>query len=101
MLDLQVKDNELVPGGNGECWHARDADLPARIYNFLKFWVVSAPLPSLKASYLQQRSCQPTVIDELPQDVREQALKKMLATGFGFHNDDVLPEHSVTLENME
>ena len=101
VLDLQVKGNELVPGGNGECWHARDADLPARIYNFLKFWVVSASLPSLKASYLQQRSCQPTVIDELPQDVREQALKEMLATGFGFHNDDVLPEQNVTLEKMD
>lgn len=101
VLDLQVKGNELVPGGNGESWHSRDADLPARFYNFLNFSVLRSPLPSLKALYLQQLSGRPTVIHELPQDVREQALKEMLATGFSFHNDDVLSEHSVTLEKID
>lgn len=55
----------------------------------------------MKALYLQQLSGRPTVIHELPQDVREQALKEMLATGFGFHDDDVLSEHSVTSEMMD
>lgn len=66
VLDLQVKDNELVPGANGESWYSRDADLPASLYNFLNFSVLRGPLPSLKIFYLEQLSGRPTVIHELP-----------------------------------
>ena len=54
MPDFQVKGNRVALGRNGEYWHAKDADLPASIYNFLNFWVFRAPLPSLKALGLQQ-----------------------------------------------
>lgn len=55
----------------------------------------------MKALYLQQLSSRPTIVHEMPQDVREQALEEMLATGSGFRNDDVLSEQSVTLEKTD
>lgn len=42
VLDFHVEGIELMPGGNGECWHSKDADLPLNIHNSLQYWVVQA-----------------------------------------------------------
>ena len=99
VLDFHVEGDELVPGGNGECWHVKDADLPLNIHNSLKYWVVQAPLPSVKAMCDQQGVGQHTRIDDLPQETREQVLKEARARGI--HNDNVLPEHNATAEKMD
>ena len=49
VLGFHVEGDKLVPGGNGECWHVKDADLLLKMHNSLKYWVVQAPLPSVKA----------------------------------------------------
>lgn len=99
VLDFHVEGNELVPGGNGECWHFKDADLPLNIHNSLKYWVVQAPLPSFKAFFDEQGHGQDGGIDDLPPEAREQVLNQLRARGI--HNDNVLPEHNATAEKMD
>ena len=99
VLDFHVEGKELAPGGNGECWHVKDADLPLRVHNSLKYWVVEAPLPSVKALCDQQGVGHFGDIEDLPPEAREQVLQDMRARGI--HNDDVLPEHNATAEKMD
>ena len=99
VLDFHVEGDELVPGGNGECWHVKDADLPLKIHNSLKYWVVQAPLPSVKALCDQKELGQDGDIDDLPPETRERVMSEMRARGL--HNDDVLPEHKATAEKLD
>ena len=81
VLDFHVEGDELVPGGNGECWYVKDADLPSRIHNSLKYWVVQTPLPSVKALCDQKELGQNGNIDDLPPETRERDLSEMRARG--------------------
>ena len=101
VFDFHVEGNELVPGGNGECFHAKDADLPLNIHNYLNYWVVQAPLPSVKALCDQGKTGQHTGIDDLPPEAREQVLREMRARGIDVDNSNVLPEHNATAEKMD
>lgn len=99
VLDFHIEGDELVPGEDGECWHIKDSDLPLSIHNHLQFWVVTAPLPSLKALCDLQGVGQIHDIEDLPPETKEQVLKEIRARGL--HNDDVLPEHRATAEKMD
>lgn len=99
VLDFHIEGDELVPGGSGECWHVKDADLPLKIHNSLKYWVVQAPLPSVKAMCDREGVGSNVGIEDLPPEVREQVSREMRARGL--HNDDVLPEHMATAEKMD
>lgn len=100
-LDFHVEGDELVPGGGGECWHVKGADLPQTIHDITNFWIKEAPLASVNAMWLANRDPynEPKSIDELPPDVRKQVMEQTRAKGF--NNDDVLPEHKANAKKLD
>ena len=66
----------------------------------LKYWVVEAALPSVKALCDQQGLGQNGFgIEDLPQEARKQVLGEMRARGL--RNDNLLPEHRATAGNKD
>ena len=65
----------------------------------LKYWVVEAPLPSVKALCDQQGLGQNVGIEDLPREARKKVLGEMRARGL--RNDNLLPEHRATAENRD
>lgn len=53
VLDLRVEGDELVPGGSGERWLAKDSDHMMNLHAMLTFWIINNPFPYLKENILE------------------------------------------------
>lgn len=53
VLDMRVEWDELVPGGSGERWLAKDAHHMMNLHAMLTFWIINNPFPYLKEKILE------------------------------------------------
>lgn len=89
VLDMRVEGDELVPGGSGERWLAKDADHMMNLHAMLTFWIINNPFPYLKDKILE---------DHDPDEWEE--MKGMMKEVEEMNNRNVLPKHRETAKKL-
>lgn len=93
VLDMRVEGNELVPGGSGERWLAKDAEHMMNLHAMLTFWIINNPFPSLKEKILEDHD--PDQWVKVPEE-----MKGIMKEVEEMNNRNVLPKHRETAKKL-
>lgn len=93
VLDMRVEGNELVPGGSGERWLAKDAEHMMNLHAMLTFWIINNPFPSLKEKILEDHD--PDQWVKVPEE-----MKGIMREVEEMNNRNVLPKHRETAKKL-
>lgn len=93
VLDMRVEGDELVPGGSGERWLAKDADHMMNLHAMLTFWIINNPFPYLKEKILEDHD--PDEWGKVPEEM-EGVMKEVEE----MNNRNVLPKHRETAKKL-
>ena len=93
VLDMRVEGNELVPGGSGERWLAKDAKHMMNLHAMLTFWIINNPFPFLKEKILEDHD--PDQWVKVPEE-----MKGIMKEVEEMNNRNVLPKHRETAKNL-
>lgn len=93
VLDMRVEGDELVPGGSGERWLAKDADHMMNLHAMLTFWIINNPFPYLKEKILEDHD--PDEWVKVPED-----MKGVMKEVEEMNNRNVLPQHRETAKKL-
>lgn len=93
VLDMRIEGNELVPGGSGERWLAKDAEHMMNLHAMLTFWIINNPFPSLKEKILEDHD--PDQWVKVPE-----GMKGIMKEVEEMNNRNVLPKHMETAKKL-
>lgn len=93
VLDMRVEGDELVPGGSGERWLAKDADHMMNLHAMLTFWIINNPFPYLKEKILEDHD--PDEWVKVPEE-----MKGVMQEVEEMNNRNVLPQHRETAKKL-
>lgn len=93
VLDMRVEGNELVPGGSGERWLAKDAEHMMNLHAMLTFWIINNPFPPLKEKILEDHD--PDQWVKVPEE-----MKGIMKEVEEMNNRNVLPKHRETAKKL-
>lgn len=93
VLDMRVEGDELVPGGSGERWLAKDADHMMNLHAMLTFWIINNPFPYLKEKILEDHD--PDEWVKVPEE-----MKGVMQEVEEMNNRNVLPQHMETAKKL-